>query len=98
MTENLGMTAYPYCPAAIVVLERTVDALGCAALVVADLTVRFAAPAARGLLRFFGGLVTGLQPGQRFRRGFGLAAPARIGPAMGTCPSARLFSRSSSAS
>src|SRR5208337_2430213 len=76
MAENLVMTAYPYCPAAIVVFDRAVDALGCATLVVAD---------------FFGGLVTSTPPGQFLRGGFGLAATARIGVDDGHMPKRAAF-------
>ena len=64
MAEDLGMTAHPDCPAAVVVFDRAVDAFGRAALVEAD---------------GFGEFVTGGPLGLRLRRGFGLAARARIG-------------------
>jgi hypothetical protein len=64
MAEHLGVTAHPYRPAAIAVLERTVDPFGAAALVIADI---------------LGRLIAGASLGQRLRLGFGLAATARIG-------------------
>jgi hypothetical protein len=68
------------CP---IVFQVAIDALGRAALIVADV---------------LGELVAGLSSGAGLRLGLRLALAARMGSMIGTCPSARLFAQISGAS
>src|SRR6516162_8841619 len=64
MAEDLVVTTHPYCPSAIAVFERAVDALRCGSLVITD---------------DFCWLVTSPPSGQFLRHGLRLAAAAQFG-------------------